>query len=367
MKVGIRWFALVALLSTRAHAQDVACKGLNVIDPGSSATLVILEVERSAGAWRLVHARLNRLGANEASSVALSDDGVLALTIDKLSSSYRGTVAANGRVIRGEWTTPERVVPLALQCSSKPAALPDSSSHVTRFITVDKGVQLEVLDWGGSGRPVVLLHGMAATAHDFDAFAPTLAANYHVYAITRRGSGRSSAPDTGYASDRLGDDIVAILDSLRLRNPVLVGHSFAGAQLSSVGARFPQRVAGLVYLDAASSYAYVDSAREDPFDIGKDGGWLCPCSLSEKLNMGMRAYRKLPVPILAIFAVNANWNVDDGTGWTNAVQASELERGVPTARVVRLPNADHYVFRSNAADVLREMRTFINGLPTGSR
>jgi non-heme chloroperoxidase len=364
----IRGFALVTFLSTRAQAQDVTCKGLNVIDPGPSATVVVLEVERGAGAWRFVHARLNRLGANDASDVTSSDDGVLVLTIDKLASSYRGTVSPNGRVIRGEWATTGKVIPLVLQCSPKPAAIPDSSSHLIRFITVDKGVQLEVLDWGGTGRPVVLLHGMgAATAHDFDAFAPQLAAEYHVYAITRRGSGRSSAPDTGYASDRLGDDVVAVLDSLRLREPVLVGHSFAGAQLSAVGARFPQRVAGLVYLDAANSYAYVDPAREDPFDAGKEGGWLCPCSLTEKLNMGMRAYRKIPVPVLAIFAVNANWTVDDGSGWTNAVQASEFERGIPTARVVRLASAEHYVFRSNAADVLREMRGFINGLPKPTR
>jgi pimeloyl-ACP methyl ester carboxylesterase len=44
-------------------------------------------------------------------------------------------------------------------------------------------------------------------------------------------------------------------------------------------------------------------------------------------------------------------------------QADAFARGVPSARVVRLPNADHYVFNSNEADVLREMRAFIDGLP----
>jgi pimeloyl-ACP methyl ester carboxylesterase len=352
----------VVLLAGRAGGQAATCTGLNVIDPGPSATLVELEVGRDdASRWRLLHARLNRAGANDADTLSFSD-GTLAITIARLASVYRGDVVSGGRVIRGTWTTRTSAVPLTLRCSPLPPARPDSSPHYTQFVTVDRNVRLEVLDWGGSGRPVVLLHGMNATAHDFDAFAPKLTPKYHVYAITRRGSGRSTAPDTGYGSDRLGDDVLAVMDSLRLRDVVLVGHSFGGAQLSSVGSRFPSRVAGLVYLDAALAYAFVDSAREDPFE-GNSGGWLCPCSLTEKLNMGMRAYRRIPVPVLAIYAVNANWERDDGTGWTNAAQAREFERGVPGARVVRLTNADHYVFRSNEADVLREIEAFIGSLP----
>ena len=44
-------------------------------------------------------------------------------------------------------------------------------------------------------------------------------------------------------------------------------------------------------------------------------------------------------------------------------QAKAFEIGLPSAHVVRLPNADHYVFRSNEADVLREMNAFLGGLP----
>ncbi|HTE47375.1 MAG TPA: hypothetical protein VK636_19140 [Gemmatimonadaceae bacterium] len=43
--------------------------------------------------------------------------------------------------------------------------------------------------------------------------------------------------------------------------------------------------------------------------------------------------------------------------------AAAFERGVPGARVVRLPNADHFVFRSNEADVVREIRAFVDTLP----
>ena len=68
----------------------------------------------------------------------------------------------------------------------------DPSPHTVQFVTVDKDVKLEVLDWGGSGRPLVLLAGLGNTAHVFDDFAPKLTSQYHVYGITRRGFGASS-------------------------------------------------------------------------------------------------------------------------------------------------------------------------------
>jgi pimeloyl-ACP methyl ester carboxylesterase len=146
----------------------------------------------------------------------------------------------------------------------------DPSPHSVQFITVDENVRLEVLDWGGAsagtGRSLVLLAGLGNTAHVFDDFAPKLtAAGYHVFGITRRGYGASSAPEIGYSSDRLGDDVLAVMGALKLDRPVLAGNSLAGEELSSVGSRHPERVAGLVYLDAAYSYAYYDPKLGDLF------------------------------------------------------------------------------------------------------
>src|ERR1700756_5987513 len=67
----------------------------------------------------------------------------------------------------------------------------------TQFVEVQPDVKLEVLDWGGTGRNLVLLAGLGNTAHVFDSFGPKLAAHYHVIGITRRGFGHSSAPQTG--------------------------------------------------------------------------------------------------------------------------------------------------------------------------
>jgi non-heme chloroperoxidase len=134
----------------------------------------------------------------------------------------------------------------------------DPSPHAVRYVTVDDGVRLEVLDWGGSGRAVVLLAGGGNTAHVFDDFAPTLAAHYRVYGITRRGFGASGFAESPNPADRLRDDVLSALDGLGLDSPVLAGHSIAGAEMSAIARSQPQRIAGLVYLDAAYPYAFDD-------------------------------------------------------------------------------------------------------------
>lgn len=126
----------------------------------------------------------------------------------------------------------------------------DPSKHRVQFVTVQDGVRLEVLDWGGSGRPFVLLAGSGNTAHVFDDFAPRLTGCCHVYGITRRGYGASSQPASGYDDQRLADDVLKVLDLLHIDAPVLVGHSMAGGELTTLGNQHSARLSGLVYLDA---------------------------------------------------------------------------------------------------------------------
>jgi non-heme chloroperoxidase len=145
---------------------------------------------------------------------------------------------------------------LAPLYSQQPSAWHDPSPHATQFVSVDKGVRLEVLDWGGTGRAVILLAGGGNTAHVYDEFAPKLAANYHVYGITRRGFGASSYAPLGDDVDRLGEDVVAVIRALNIEKPVLVGHSIAGAELSSVATLHPDSIAGVIYLEAAYPYAF---------------------------------------------------------------------------------------------------------------
>jgi pimeloyl-ACP methyl ester carboxylesterase len=89
---------------------------------------------------------------------------------------------------------------------------------------------------------------------------------------------------------------------------------------------------------------------------------------------GRQKYTDIRAPVLAIYAVphatgqpikddKARAAADSKDEATTGAQAKAFESGVPSARVVRLPHANHYVFLSNEADVLREMNAFLGSLP----
>src|SRR5438128_10884496 len=153
--------------------------------------------------------------------------------------------------------------------SQQPPAWKDPSPHITQFVTVDKSVRLEVLDWGGSGRAAVLLAGGGDTAHVFDDFAPKLTVHNHVYGITRRGFGASGYADAENVGERLGEDVLAVIHAPKLDKQLLVGHSIAGAELSWIANRYPDRVAGVVYLEAGYSYAFDDGKGASALDMMK--------------------------------------------------------------------------------------------------
>ena len=160
----------------------------------------------------------------------------------------------------------------------------DPSKHLTQFVKVDSEVQLEVLDWGGTGRPIVLLAGSGNTAHIFDDFAEKLSGTCcHVYGITRRGFGQSSHPAQGYDQQRLADDVLQVLDALKLIDPVIAGHSMSGEELTTLGDEHSSRLGGLIYLDAA----------DDPTDF--PGASADYKALFEKLPEAMRN-RTSPAP-----------------------------------------------------------------------
>jgi pimeloyl-ACP methyl ester carboxylesterase len=96
--------------------------------------------------------------------------------------------------------------------------------------------------------------------------------------------------------------------------------------------------------------------------------------ITQAIMTGMRKYTDIRVPVLAIYALphttGQPFKDDAARAAADArdeaivgPQAKAFESGVPSARVVRLPHANHYVFFSNEADVLREMNAFLSSLP----
>jgi non-heme chloroperoxidase len=434
VKIGVVGLLLACGLS----AQDLSGNWQGTLKSGSKDLRAVIEIAKlESGGWKAVVHTDQTTEVLAADSVTLEGSHVK-VVIDPVDSAWEGTISADGASITGTWKgsdpgflgTQGQPQPLELRRATKETAWQiDPTNHKIQFIDVDKNVRLEVLDWGGSGRTLLLAAGSGNTAHTFDKMAPKLAANYHVYGITRRGFGASSAPEptaANYMADRLGDDVIAIMDALKLNKPVLIGHSMGGEELSSVASRFPEKIAGLIYLDAAYHYAYYDKThgdliidrnevrrklaqlepgmqpqlpgglihelletdlpalekdlREDEKKIeGTPAMSAQPLSRALSRSMaigfamqdGMQKYMKIPVPALAIYAIPHNRGIRDPVAREKAdaedmeisgVPAKAFEAGVPS-RVVLLPHASHFVFLSNEADVLREINSFLSTLP----
>jgi len=118
-------------------------------------------------------------------------------------------------------------------------------------VTTKDGVSIYFKDWG-EGQPVVFSHGWPLTA---DAWDPQLnlvaSAGYRAIAHDRRGGGRSSQPWDGNDLNTYADDLATLLDTLDLRDVVLVGHSTGGGEVTRyMGRHGTARVAKAVLLSA---------------------------------------------------------------------------------------------------------------------
>jgi non-heme chloroperoxidase len=325
-------------------------------------------------------------------------------------NSWNATTAPAGSAPPGS-TTQERAMNDVCGC--------DTSGHKVSLITVEPGVELEVLDWGGTGQTLVLLTGIGDNAHVFDEFAYQFNDRFHVIGITRRGFGRSSQPAHGYDVDTRARDDIAVLDKLNIRDAVFVGHSVSGTELNKIAAVYPDRVKKLVYLDAldigsggwaslpqpppppeetATDLESVQrfaaaSARSDGYrkplaaicnmirtdSSGRVIGAITPPEISTKIYKGLQPaeYDRIQAPALGIFnkitpqyrlpyywyldsatQEQFNRNIESLAKWIEgAIQ--RFRSGVKNSRVIELHDTNHYVFIVDEALVVREMRKFL--------
>ena len=113
--------------------------------------------------------------------------------------------------------------------------------------------------------------------------------------------------------------------------------------------------------------------EQQPTSDGHVGPSIDHDSVFHAILAGLQKHTEIKAPVLAIFAgpqeVGPFAHNDPALEKFNAYDADRVKRvsegfqkGVPSARVVVLPHANHFMFLSNEADVLREMRTFLAGL-----
>jgi non-heme chloroperoxidase len=118
-------------------------------------------------------------------------------------------------------------------------------------ITTRDGTTIFYKDWG-TGQPVVFSHGWPLTADVWDDQTFFVASNgYRAIAHDRRGGGRSSQPWDGNDLDHYADDLAALIETLDLRDAVLVGHSTGGGEVTRyIGRHGTARVAKTLLVGA---------------------------------------------------------------------------------------------------------------------
>ena len=115
-----------------------------------------------------------------------------------------------------------------------------------------RGLSFHYRDWGGDGRPVLLLHGLASTCHIWDLVAPLLAEEFRVVALDQRGHGLSAQVENGYDFATVSGDAAAFIESLGWERPVIVGHSWGADVALELAAACPEATSGLIFVDGGT-------------------------------------------------------------------------------------------------------------------
>ena len=140
-------------------------------------------------------------------------------------------------------------------------------------VTANSGLlsktKVYVEDSGGSGRPVVLIHGWPLSGEAWkQTMAALTAAGYRAIAYDRRGFGRSDKPGKGYDYDTLAEDLDGILSELELSDVTLVGFSMGGGEVARYVAKYGEdRLHSVVFAAAVPPYlAKTDDNPDGPLD-----------------------------------------------------------------------------------------------------
>jgi len=278
---------------------------------------------------------------------------------------------------------------------------PAGTPYAARYITVD-GTRIRYLEAGAAGGrgTVIFLHGLGASMYSWrHQIGPVAAAGFRVIAFDNRGFGFSERPRTGYTNADYSRLVVALMDSLGVRDAVLVGHSMGGAIAAEVALIHPARVPGLVLVGAAGyggrapfalrvmrwpvvgglaaalrgrgstarllRMGYADPTKVSERDIDQAYAPVATADYSRGLRGALREFRfdalrgrlsGVEIPTLAV------WGAQDRIVPLQAGRALAAE--LLRVAFVVVPQAGHQVHEEAPADVNRLLLAFLTeGLP----
>ncbi|MFB8274152.1 alpha/beta fold hydrolase [Nocardia colli] len=279
------------------------------------------------------------------------------------------------------------------------------------FADVD-GVRMHYVK-GGTGTPVVLIHGWPQTWFGWWPIMPALAEQHTVYAVDLPGLGDSTGSPTGYDKATLARYVhTLIADRLGIRDARVVGHDFGAAVAFQYAAQFPADTARLGYLDLplpgpaidASTYrtlswhiafhaqprvpeavvsddvrdylalfypqvsyggtAFGGTSDHSPFTDTEITEYARTYSRPEALTGGFNLYRTLDIDVtdtIAVAPTSVPTLLMAAQGQVAAIQATAAPRMTNIVRAVDVPHAGHWLVEENPQFVTDELLRFLNG------
>ncbi|MCU1614887.1 MAG: alpha/beta hydrolase fold protein [Frankiales bacterium] len=303
-------------------------------------------------------------------------------------------------------TSAPDVAPYAVATHGNPAF---ESTFRHEFADVD-GVRMHYVT-GGSGSPVVLIHGWPQTWYGWWPIMPALAQQHTVYAVDLPGLGDSTGSPTGYDKATLARYVhTLIADRLGVRDASVVGHDFGAAVAFEYAAQFPDDTARLGYLDLplpgpaidAPTYrtlswhiafhsqrripeamvgghvreylalfypqvsfggtAFGGTADRSPFTDAEIDEYARTYSRPETLADGFELYRALDKDVrdtVAAPPTRVPALLMTAQGQLDAIRATVAPRMTNIVRAVDVPHAGHWLVEENPQFVAAELQRFL--------
>lgn len=252
-------------------------------------------------------------------------------------------------------------------------------------------------DMGGEGRPIIILHGVLGSSKNWITAGKNLSVSGHVFALDQRNHGDSPHSDSHTLDDLVGDLDEWISDhSARL--PVLVGHSMGGLVAMAFALRYPDKISGILVVDIAPK-AYRETNRDEFAAISVDvsqaknrseidakmKAFVPDATVRQFLQMNLESlnsggYRwKIPVEVLKkadfsdgmdslllmrSYSGPALFILGGKSPYVSGEDFPAIKKFFPSAKIEVLPDADHWLHFSAAADFQRLAAEFLSRLKT---
>ncbi|RBW68345.1 alpha/beta fold hydrolase [Bacillus taeanensis] len=269
------------------------------------------------------------------------------------------------------------------------------------------GLDFHVVDYGGTGRTILCVHGLTANCRYWDAFAERMKSSYHVLAVDLRGRGDSAKPPSGYNIPQHAADLNALLDSLQIDQTIYAGHSLGAMIGTYFAAHYQERLSHLILVDGGGDVdekviemvrpavnrlgelfsdfdRYLNEMKKNPlfhdwnsymeqyfyadvhhFEDGSVSSKVKKEAVREEVE-GLRhinlnaLHSKIEVPTLVLIA--SDCFMDGKTFLITEEKGKELEALMPNSRFVEMEGANHYTIILTKYDQLvLETKKFLAG------